>query len=138
MMKMLREFRQFAVRGNVVDMAVGFTVGAAFTTIVRSLVNDLIMPPIGLLLGDVDFSAMAIRLRGPVTGPEGKVIKEAIELRYGLFLNNLLTFVIVALAIFLLIKAIKRFQAPPAPLPPPPPPRQEQLLEEIRDLLKRQ
>lgn len=96
----LEEFKKFALRGNVIDLAVGFTVGAAFTTIVQSLVDDVIMPPIGLLIGDVDFSDLAITLR------EATEAEPAVLLRYGNFLNNLVTFLIIALAMFVIIRLI--------------------------------
>jgi large conductance mechanosensitive channel len=135
-MKIFHEFRQFAVRGNIIDMAVAFTVGVAFTGLARSLVDDILMPPIGLMIGDIDFSNKAVTLRDAWTGPDGAE-HAAVLLRYGAFINSLVTFLIIALAIFLLIKIIKRLQGEPVPPPPAAPPRQEQLLTEIRDLLKR-
>jgi large conductance mechanosensitive channel len=105
-MGMLKEFREFAVKGNAIDMAVGLVIGAAFGKIVTSLVNDIIMPPIGLLLGKMDFSSLAIQLN------------EKTAIKYGLFINNLIDFVIVAFAIFLVIKQINRLKK--APLPPEP------------------
>jgi large conductance mechanosensitive channel len=141
---MLKELREFAMRGNVVDMAVGIVIGAAFGTIVKSLVDDLIMPPIGLLLGNVDFSDLFVTLKDGATagGPYGSLAaaKEAgaVTLNYGAFVNTVVSFVIVAFAIFLLVKAVNRLKreeekAPPAP---PEPSAQERLLAEIRDLLK--
>lgn len=135
---MWREFREFAMRGNVVDLAVGIILGAAFTTIVNSLVNDLIMPPIGLVLGGIDFSDFFITLKGGAY-PSLAAAKAggAVTVNYGLFVNAVIRFVIVAFAVFLLVKQINRLQrAPAAPPPPPEPPRQEVLLAEIRDLLK--
>ena len=136
---MWREFREFAMRGNVVDLAVGIILGAAFTTIVNSLVNDLIMPPIGLAIGGIDFSNLFVILRGG-SYPTLDAAKAAgaVTVNYGLFLNAVLRFVIVAFAVFLLVKQINRLrwqEAAEATAPPPEPPRQELLLAEIRDLL---
>ncbi len=125
---MLKEFKDFAMRGNVVDMAVGIIIGAAFGKIVSSLVADVIMPPIGMIMGSVDFSDLAIALG------EGEA---AATLNYGLFINTVINFLIVAFAIFLLIKGInsmkKKEEAKPAE--PPKPSAEESLLTEIRDLL---
>jgi large conductance mechanosensitive channel len=136
---MWREFREFAMRGNVIDLAVGIILGVAFTTIVNSLVNDLIMPPIGLLLGGIDFSDFFVTLKGG-SYPTLVAAKAggAVTMNYGLFINAVIRFVIVAFAIFILVKQINRLkrEEPPAPAPPPEPPRQEVLLAEIRDLLK--
>ncbi|HYD15355.1 MAG TPA: large-conductance mechanosensitive channel protein MscL [Hyphomicrobium sp.] len=123
---MLSEFKEFAMRGNVIDLAVGVIIGAAFAPIVSTLVENIIMPPIGYILAGIDFSALAITLPTP-TG-DGVLIK------YGLFLNALLKFVITALAIFLLIRAINRFKKPAAAEAPPPSP-SEIYLREIRDAL---
>jgi large conductance mechanosensitive channel len=137
---MWREFREFAMRGNVVDLAVGIIIGAAFTTIVNSLVNDLIMPPIGLLIGGIDFSSFFVTLKGgSYPTLEAAKAAGAVTMNYGLFVNAVIRFVIVAFAIFILVKQINRLNTePPAaePAPPPGPPRQEVLLAEIRDLLK--
>ena len=132
---MLKEFKEFALKGNVVDLAVGFILGGAFGTIVKSLVNDVLMPPIGLLLGGVDFSALKIVLKD---GDAAAKIPE-VAISYGLFINNVISFLIVAWALFLIIKAMntlkkKEEAAPEAPAAPP---KQEVLLEEIRDLLAR-
>jgi len=136
---MWREFRDFAMRGNVIDLAVGIIIGAAFTTIVNSLVNDIIMPPIGLLLGGVDFSNFFVTLKGQ-SQPTIEAAKAAgaVTINYGLFINAIIRFVIVAFAIFILVKQINRLQREePAPPPAPPEPtREELLLAEIRDLLK--
>jgi large conductance mechanosensitive channel len=139
---MWREFRDFAMRGNVVDLAVGIILGAAFTTIVNSLVNDILMPPIGLILGGIDFSSFFITLKG--TGeyatPEAAKAAGAVTINYGLFINAVIKFIIVAFAVFILVKQINRLHGELGPTataaPPPPPPRQEILLEEIRDILK--
>jgi large conductance mechanosensitive channel len=109
-MQVLKEFKEFAVRGNVVDMAVGIIIGSAFGKIVSSLVQDVIMPPIGLIMGNVDFSTLAITLRAKTE------TAEAITLKYGVFINTILDFTIVAFAVFMLIKQINRLkkEAPPA------------------------
>jgi large conductance mechanosensitive channel len=137
--QMWREFRDFAVRGNVVDLAVGLILGAAFTTIVNSLVNDILMPPIGLILGGIDFSNFFVTLKGAggYTTPEAAKAAGAVTINYGLFINAVIKFVIVAFAVFLLVKQINRLKlniGPAAALPP----RQEVLLAEIRDILKEQ
>lgn len=141
---MLKEFREFAVRGNVVDMAVGIIIGAAFGKIVDSLVKDLIMPPIGLLLGKVDFTNLFLVLKpGAVPGPylavEAAQKAGAVTFNYGIFINTMISFVIVAFAVFLLVRAINRLrreeQAKPAE--PATPPEEIALLREIRDALKK-
>ena len=136
---MWREFRDFAMRGNVIDLAVGIIIGAAFTTIVNSLVNDIIMPPLGLLIGGIDFSNFFLTLKGG-SFPTLEAAKGggAVTMNYGLFINAIIRFVIVAFAIFLLVKQINRLarEEPKAPPPPPEPSREELLLAEIRDLLK--
>lgn len=131
-MGMLQEFKAFAMRGNVVDMAVGIIIGAAFGKIVSSLVADVVMPPLGLIIGGVDFSELAITL--PVLR-EGV---EAVTINYGRFIQTVVDFTIVAFAIFLLIKGINRLhrKKEEAPAAPPPPSAEEVLLTEIRDLLK--
>ena len=125
-MSILSEFKEFAMRGNVIDLAVGVIIGAAFSPIVTTLVENIIMPPIGYILAGIDFSALAITLPTP-TG-DGVLIK------YGLFLNAVLKFLITAAAIFLLIRAINKFKKPVAAEAPPPPP-SEIYLREIRDAL---
>ena len=135
----IREFKEFAMRGNVVDLAVGLVIGAAFGAIVNSLVNDIIMPPIGLVMGNVDFSDLFINLSGQ-DYPSLAAAREAGApvIAYGAFINAVINFVIVALAIFRVVKAMNRLrrQQEAAPEETPVPPRQETLLEEIRDLLK--
>ena len=133
---MWREFRDFAVRGNVVDLAVGLILGAAFTTIVNSLVNDLLMPPIGLLLGGIDFSDFFITIKGQ-SYPTVAAAKAAgaVTLNYGLFINAIIKFVIVAFAVFLLVKQINRMKIDLTPAAAAPT-KTEELLTEIRDLLK--
>jgi large conductance mechanosensitive channel len=138
---MLKEFKEFALRGNVVDLAVGIIIGAAFTTIVNSLVNDIVMPPIGLLVGGVDFSNLFIVLRdgakqaGPYASLADAKTAGAVTLNIGVFLNNVLNFVIVAWVVFMLVRTMNRLHRTEPP-PPAAPPRQEVLLEEIRDVLK--
>ena len=133
-MSMLQEFKTFAMRGNVVDLAVGVVIGGAFGKIVSSLVGDLLMPILGVLIGDVDFSKLAITLREATDKDHPAVL-----FAYGKFLQASLDFVIIAFAIFLLVKGInslKRKEETAAPAAPPPPPPTEVLLTEIRDLLK--
>ena len=133
----LREFRDFAMKGNVVDMAVGIIIGAAFGKIVSSLVNDVIMPPIGLLTGNMDFSQLFINLGdAPYASLEAAEAAGAPVIKYGIFINNILDFIIVAAAIFVVIRAMNRLRAKQAAAPPPEPPAEVKLLGEIRDLLK--
>lgn len=131
-MGLLAEFREFAMKGNVIDLAVGVIIGTAFGRIVNSVVEDIIMPPIGLAVGGVDFRDLALRLG---TDPNG----EPVLFRYGQFIQTVFEFLIIAAALFAVIKAINRLKRPPEPKPaPPPPPSQtEVLLTEIRDLLAR-
>ena len=138
-MAILQEFREFAVKGNVVDLAVGVIIGVAFGKIVNSLVAEVIMPPIGLLLGGVDFSSFAVILKPASVDAAGKAVAPVL-LKYGVFINAVLEFVIVAFAVFLLVKAINaaKREQPAAPAVPPAPPREEVLLTEIRDLLRAQ
>jgi large conductance mechanosensitive channel len=124
-MGMGADFKEFAMKGNVVDMAVGVIVGAAFGRIVSSLVENMIMPPLGLALSGVNFSDLAMTIG---TGPDGK----AILLKYGAFLQSILDFTIIAFVLFLAIRGLNRLKKPPAETAPP---RQEVLLEEIRNLL---
>ncbi len=117
---MLNEFKKFAMRGNMIDMAVGIIIGGAFGTIVNSLVNDIIMPPIGLLLGKVDFANLYISLTGQqYESLAAAKAAGAATWNYGVFINNIINFVIVAFAVFLLVRAINRMQKPPAPAPAP-------------------
>lgn len=136
---MLKEFKDFAMRGNVMDMAIGIIIGAAFGPIVKSLVNDVIMPPIGLLMGNVDFSNLFIALDGQ-TYASLAAAKEAgaATINYGVFINTVINFIIVAFAVFLLVKAMNaaKKKEEEAPKAPPAPPQEEVLLTEIRDLLK--
>jgi large conductance mechanosensitive channel len=137
---MLKEFRDFAMRGNVLDMAIGVIIGGAFGKIVSSLVSDVMMPPIGLLLGGVDFTGLFLNLSGTAQ-PSLAAAKAAgaPTLNYGVFLQTVFDFIIIAFVIFLLVKQMNRLkkEAPPAPPPPPPgPTNEEKLLMEIRDALK--
>lgn len=139
---MLKEFKEFAIKGNMIDMAVGIIIGAAFGKIIESLVKDVIMPPIGLLMGGVDFSNMfAVLKQGATAGPYASVeIAQkagAVTWNYGLFINTIIAFLIVAIAIFMLVKAVnkaKKAEPPPAPAAPP---EDVLLLREIRDSLKK-
>ena len=139
---MLKEFRDFAVRGNVIDMAVGIIIGAAFGTIIKSMVSDVIMPPIGLLLGNIDFSELFIVLKaGAQAGPYATVkaakAAGAVTLNYGVFINTVISFVIVAFCVFLVIKQMNKLKKKEEEAPAEPP-KDEVLLTEIRDILKSQ
>jgi large conductance mechanosensitive channel len=131
-MRVIQEFKEFALKGNVVDMAVGIIIGAAFGKIVSSLVGDMIMPPIGVILGGVDFTDLAITVKAAV-GDQPPVV-----IAYGKFIQTVIDFTIIALAVFIGVKAINilKRQEEVAPKPPPPPSAEEVLLTEIRDLLK--
>jgi len=139
---MLKEFKEFAVRGNVVDMAVGIIIGAAFGKIVESLVKDVVMPPVGLLLGKVDFSNLFFVMRegaqvGPYLSVEAAQKAGAVTFNYGLFINTVISFVIVAFAVFMLIRAINRMKREEQAKPSAAPPEEIVLLREIRDSLKK-
>lgn len=136
-MSFAREFKDFAMRGNVVDLAVGIIIGAAFGKIVSSLVADIIMPPIGMLVGGVDFSNLAITLKDAVPAINGAPAIAAVTLNYGKFLQAVVDFTIVAFAIFLVVKAMNTLKRNKEAPPPAPPSNQEVLLGEIRDLLKK-
>jgi large conductance mechanosensitive channel len=134
-----REFKEFAMRGNVVDLAVGIVIGVAFGAIVNSLVQDIIMPPIGLIMGNVDFSDLFINLSGQdYPSLAAARAAGAPVIAYGSFINAVINFIIVAFAIFLVVKGMNRLRRvqEKAPEETPVPPRQEILLEEIRDILK--
>ncbi|WP_305806147.1 large-conductance mechanosensitive channel protein MscL [Stenotrophomonas sp. YIM B06876] len=137
-MGMLSEFKEFAMRGNVIDLAVGVVIGAAFGKIVTSLVEKVIMPPIGWLIGGIDFSALAWTLAPARMGADGKEIP-AVVIGYGDFINTIIQFLIVAFAIFMVIKMINKLSRKKAPEPAavPPPSEEVLLLREIRDNLKR-
>ncbi|WP_417685883.1 large conductance mechanosensitive channel protein MscL [Roseibium sp.] len=141
---MLKEFREFAVKGNMVDMAVGIVIGAAFSAIVSSMVDDIIMPPIGLILGNIDFSQIFLILKqgtpeGPYATVEAAKEAGAVTWNIGLFINAVVKFLIVAFALFMIVKGVnnlrrKQEEAPKAPAAPP---QEVVLLQEIRDLLKK-
>lgn len=138
MKKLIEEFKAFAMRGNVLDMAVGVVIGGAFGKITTSIVNDLIMPLISVLTGGINFSSWKIVLKQAVLDAQGAVVSEEIAVNYGNTIAIVLDFIIIAFAVFCLVKAINRFhrkkeEAPPAP---PEPSAEEKLLTEIRDLLK--
>ena len=139
-MGMMAEFKAFAMKGNVLDMAVGVIIGGAFGKIVSSLVSDILMPPIGLLMGRVDFSSLFIPLSSDAAGKSLSAAKAvgAPTINYGVFLQTVLDFIILAFVIFLVIKQVNRLRTPSPSSPPPTPPKQELLLAEIRDLLKKQ
>ena len=146
----LQDFKAFAMKGNVVDMAVGVIIGGAFGKIVTSVVNDIIMPPIGLAVGGVNFKDLKLTLKDAVpavTNDAGEVVQEAVAavtLNYGNFLQQTFDFLIIALSIFVFVSLIKKMsekkkkEEPAAPAPPPAPSKEEVLLTEIRDLLKEQ
>ncbi len=137
MTKIIKEFREFAVKGNVIDMAVGVIIGGAFGKIVSSVVADVIMPPIGLLIGGVNFTDLKIVLKDAAVDAAGNAVP-AVTLNYGNFLQTIFDFLIIAWAIFLFVKAINSFKKKEeaAPSTPPAPSKEEELLTEIRDLLK--
>ncbi len=135
-MSIVKEFKEFAMRGNVIDLAVGVIIGGAFGKIVSSFVNDIVMPPLGILIGGVDFKDLAFILKAA----EGEAA--AVTLNYGMFLQNVFDFLIIAFAIFMAVKGINKLkkkeeEAPAAPAAPPVPTNEEKLLAEIRDLLKK-
>ncbi len=141
MKEILQEFKQFAMRGNVVDMAVGIIIGGAFGKIVSSLVSDVIMPGVGLLVGGVNFTDLKITLKDAVMNGE-EVVSPAVAINYGNFLQVTFDFIIIAFAVFMLVKGVnalskKKEEKPAAPATPPAPPADIQLLTEIRDLLKK-
>ena len=137
-MGIIDEFKQFAIKGNMVDMAVGIIMGGAFGTIVSSLVNDVIMPPIGMLIGGIDFSKLALTLQQASVSADGKEIA-AVAINYGKFINAMISFLIVAWVLFMLIKGMNQLKKKEAekPAAPPPPTKDQVLLGEIRDLLSK-
>jgi large conductance mechanosensitive channel len=140
-MKLLDEFKQFAMRGNVVDMAVGIIIGGAFGKIVSSFVSDVIMPPLGILIGGVNFTDLKITIKSQIVDAAGAVINPAVTINYGNFIQVVFDFVIIAFAIFSMIKIMNNLNRKKvedqAPATPPPPPADIQLLSEIRDILKK-
>lgn len=129
-MSILREFKEFAIKGNAIDMAIGIIIGAAFGKIISSLVDDIIMPPIGMLVGGVDFTNLAVTLK------EATMDTPAVTVNYGNFIQTLVDFTIIAFAIFMLVKLINRLRRKQETAPEPIPTKEELLLAEIRDLLK--
>ncbi len=129
-MGMMKEFKEFASKGNVMDLAVGVIIGAAFGKIVSSLVEDVIMPPIGLMLSGIDFSNLSITLKEAVGD------KPAVLIKYGAFINTIINFIIVAFCIFMVVKAINSMRKKQEAAPPPGPTKEEVLLTEIRDILR--
>jgi large conductance mechanosensitive channel len=129
-MSLVSEFKEFAIKGSVIDLAVGFVIGGAFGTVVSSLVANVIMPPLGALIGRVDFSKMAVQIG---TDPKGAPVL----LKYGMFVQAVFSFLLIAIALFAIIKVVNRLRrtSPPVPAVPPPPTKSEVLLSEIRDLL---
>ena len=139
-MSFIKEFKTFAMRGNVIDMAIGIIIGGAFGKIVSSLVSDIIMPPVGLLIGGVKFEQLKIILKQAHTDAATGQVTEAVSINYGNFIDTALDFLIVAFSIFLFVKLINKLKKKEAaqPAPSPPPSKEEQLLTEIRDLLKKE
>jgi large conductance mechanosensitive channel len=139
-MKIADEFRTFAMRGSVIDLAVGVVVGAAFTAIVGSLVKDIITPPIGLVLGGIDFTNLFVVLKGKAGLATLKAAQDsgAVTINYGAFIQAIINFLIVAFVLFMIVRSINKLTAPKVapPAPPPPTPEDVVLLREIRDLLK--
>ena len=142
MASLIKEFKDFAMKGNVIDMAVGVIIGGAFGKIISSLVNDILMPLVGALIGNVDFTTLSCTLRAPKLDSAGEVVKQAVTLNYGNFIQVAVDFLLVAICIFLVIKAINKAKAlaekkkEEEPAAPAPKPDDVVLLEEIRDLLK--
>ena len=137
-MGMLSEFREFAIKGNVVDLAVGVVIGAAFGKVVTSLVADIIMPVVGKMVGGADIASLSVMLTPAVVGPNGKETAAAVLLRYGAFIQSIVDFLIIAFAIFMAVKAINRMRRedPAAPATPPAPAEDIVLLTQIRDALR--
>ncbi|HEY8402336.1 MAG TPA: large-conductance mechanosensitive channel protein MscL [Cytophagaceae bacterium] len=137
-MKFIQEFKQFAIKGNLIDIAVGIVVGAAFGQITSSFVDNVLMPPIGLLIGGVDFSDLKIILKSAEVAENGTVIKEAVTMQYGLFIQRVIDFLIIAFSVFLLVKVVNSLnrKKEEAAAPAPAKPDHMIVLEEIRDLLK--
>lgn len=138
-MSFISDFKAFAMKGNVVDMAVGVIIGGAFGKIVSSLVNDVIMPVVGLATGGVNFTSLSAELSGAQVDPAtGEVVKEAVSLNYGMFIQNIVDFLIIALSIFVVLRLMMKFKKKEEEVPAaaPEPSKEEVLLTEIRDLLK--
>lgn len=138
--KFLSDFKEFAMKGNVVDMAVGVIIGGAFGKIITSLVNDIMMPVISLCTGNVNFNNLTYTLRPETKNEAGEVISEAVNFNYGMFFQNIIDFTIIAFCIFIAIMVITKFKKKEAeaPVAPPEPTKEEQLLTQIRDILEKQ
>ena len=139
---MLKEFRDFIMRGNVLELAVAVIIAGAFGAIVTSFTNDVLMPPIGAAMGDVDFTELQYVIEPAVTNDAGEVTKEAVAIRYGMFIQKIIDFLIIAFIIFMLVRSYnkmteKKAVEEAAPAAPPEPSNEEKLLAEIRDLLKK-
>lgn len=136
---MIQEFKDFIMRGNVLELAVAVIIAGAFGTVIASFTNDIILPPIGLMLGGVDFSSLAIVLQSEVLNAAGEVTQEAVKISYGAFIQTLINFVIIAFVIFMVVKAYNASQkkAEETPTAPPAPSNEEVLLTQIRDLLSK-
>jgi large conductance mechanosensitive channel len=137
---MFKEFKAFIMKGNVLELAVAVIIAGAFAAVVASFTKDIILPPIGLLLGDVDFSSLAVTLKEGVMGDDGAVVSEAVQIRYGIFIQRIIDFLIIGFAIFMIVRTYNNMQKKEeeAPAAPPAPSAEEVLLGEIRDLLKNQ
>lgn len=136
-MGLIKEFKEFATRGNVMDLAIGIIIGGAFGKIVSSFVADIIMPPLGLLVGGINFTDIKITLKGPILDASGKISKEAVTMNIGNFIQAAFDFLIIALAIFFMVKALNKLSRKAKPEAPAPViSKEEELLSEIRDLLK--
>jgi large conductance mechanosensitive channel len=137
-MGMMKEFKEFALKGNMVDLAVGIIIGGAFGKVVSSLVSDVLMPPLGYLIGGINFTDIKIQLKAPVLNLAGKMTQE-VDINIGNFIQSLVDFTIIAFTVFLMVKVINRMnrKAVDEPAPPAPPTREVELLGEIRDLLKK-
>lgn len=138
--KFLSDFKEFAMKGNVVDMAVGVIIGGAFGKIITSLVNDIMMPVISLCTGNVNFNNLTYTLRPETKNEAGEIISEAVNFNYGMFFQNIIDFTIIAFCIFIAIMVITKFKKKEAeaPVAPPEPTKEEQLLTQIRDILEKQ
>ena len=140
-MGFLKEFKAFALKGNVMDMAVGVIIGGAFGKIVTSLVNDVLMPPIGLFVGNVNFTDLSLTLKDAVLSEAGEVLTPAVTLNYGAFIQQVVDFTILAFCVFMMVKIMNKLlkkeeKKPATPPAPPAPSKEELLLTEIRDILK--
>ena len=138
MKNMMQEFKEFVSRGNVVDLAVGIIIGGAFGKIVSSLVSDILMPPIGWLIGGLNFKDLSVKMKAPMIDTSGNLVDRVVTLNYGAFIQTTVDFIIIAFAVFMVVKLVNKVKRKEAqkPVEPPKPSNQELLLMEIRDLLK--